>query len=416
MALSANTPVKLCEGMWDNHPVLASATIYEGSMVGSSSGYARALSAGDVFLGHARNYVVDTAGVSGTKRVDVFSGEYDLEVALSGAAITDIGKEIYASDDATYTLTQGSNSRVGFVKKYVSSGLILVTHRPFGVEATNHQHTSATGVADGGPLTSPHIVTAIEDTNGNELFKLTATTNAVNEFTVANATTANAVTLSATGPSAAAGIAITPKGVGRVTVTNLTASSPALTSPRITTDVSDSAGNELFTVTATGSAVNSFNIANATTANAVTLSAVGPSAAAGIAITPKGTGRVTVTQLSATSPRFTTDISDSGGNELLKFTATGSAVNELTLANAATAGTVSLAVTGSTTNCSVSLSPKGTGAVVLGTTSTMKVSLYGVSGAARANHVANPTTLTTALTAVASILTALENLGALKTS
>jgi hypothetical protein len=67
--------------------------------------------------------------------------------------------------------------------------------------------------------------------------------------------------------------------------------------------------------------------------------------------------------LRATSPRVTTDISDSNGNELLKVTATASAVNELTLANAATGGSPTLSATGGDTNIDITLTPKGTGSV-----------------------------------------------------
>jgi len=64
-------------------------------------------------------------------------------------------------------------------------------------------------------LTSPAIGTSILDTNAKELFLLTATTDAVNEFTVANAATTNGPTLSATGESNVP-INITPKGTGDV--------------------------------------------------------------------------------------------------------------------------------------------------------------------------------------------------------
>ena len=64
-------------------------------------------------------------------------------------------------------------------------------------------------------LTSPAIGTSILDTNAKELFLLTATTDAVNEFTVANAATTNGPTLSATG-EANVPINITPKGTGDV--------------------------------------------------------------------------------------------------------------------------------------------------------------------------------------------------------
>jgi len=60
------------------------------------------------------------------------------------------------------------------------------------------------------------VVTSINDTNGNELFGVTATGSAVNEFTVANAATGNAPTLSATGGDTNIGMALTPKGTGGV--------------------------------------------------------------------------------------------------------------------------------------------------------------------------------------------------------
>ena len=63
-------------------------------------------------------------------------------------------------------------------------------------------------------LTSPAIGTSILDTNGNELALLTATSSAVNEFTVANAATGNDPTLSATGGDTNIDIAIKPKGSG----------------------------------------------------------------------------------------------------------------------------------------------------------------------------------------------------------
>ena len=47
-------------------------------------------------------------------------------------------------------------------------------------------------------------------------------------------------------------------------------------------------------------------------------------------------GVQTLTNKTLTSPAIGTSILDTGGAELLKVTATGSAVNELTLANAAT--------------------------------------------------------------------------------
>ena len=57
------------------------------------------------------------------------------------------------------------------------------------------------------------------------------------------------------------------------------------------------------------------------------------------------------------------DIIDTNGNELLKVTATASAVNELTLANAATGGVPTLTASGGDTNIGIELISKGTGEI-----------------------------------------------------
>ena len=71
-------------------------------------------------------------------------------------------------------------------------------------------------------LTSPAIGTSILDTNSNELFKLTATSSAVNELTYANAATGNKPTFTASGGDTNIGVSIQPKGSGTVTIDALT--------------------------------------------------------------------------------------------------------------------------------------------------------------------------------------------------
>jgi hypothetical protein len=65
-------------------------------------------------------------------------------------------------------------------------------------------------------LTSPKIGTGIYDTNGNELFLLTATASAVNEITFANAATGNAPSFTASGGDSNIDIKLIPKGTGIV--------------------------------------------------------------------------------------------------------------------------------------------------------------------------------------------------------
>jgi hypothetical protein len=76
------------------------------------------------------------------------------------------------------------------------------------------------------------------------------------------------------------------------------------------------------------------------------------------------TGTQTLTNKTLTIPKIGTNILDTNGNELINLTATASAVNELTLANASTGNNPTLSATGET-NVGITLTPKGTGEVVI---------------------------------------------------
>jgi hypothetical protein len=77
------------------------------------------------------------------------------------------------------------------------------------------------------------------------------------------------------------------------------------------------------------------------------------------------TSTSTLSNKTLTAPKFVNGgfIADANGNEEIKFTTTASAVNEITVTNAATTGTPSVAATGGDTNISLNLVPKGTGTV-----------------------------------------------------
>ena len=90
---------------------------------------------------------------------------------------------------------------------------------------------------------------------------------------------------------------------------------------------------------------------------------------------PAGTvtlaGTQTLTNKTLTSPKIGTSILDTNGNELALLTATGSAVNEFTIANAATGNGPTLSATGET-NVDINLNPTGTG-VLKSATAAIKI-------------------------------------------
>jgi len=71
----------------------------------------------------------------------------------------------------------------------------------------------------------------------------------------------------------------------------------------------------------------------------------------------------TLTSPAITTPAITTSINDANSNEIIKFTATGSAVNEITVINAASGNNPQINATGTGTNINLNLNAKGTGSV-----------------------------------------------------
>jgi hypothetical protein len=78
------------------------------------------------------------------------------------------------------------------------------------------------------------------------------------------------------------------------------------------------------------------------------------------------TGVQTLTNKTLTAAKIANGgfIADANGNEEIKFTTTASAVNEITITNAATGNRPNIAVTGNDTNIGLSVSTKGTGLIL----------------------------------------------------
>jgi len=75
------------------------------------------------------------------------------------------------------------------------------------------------------------------------------------------------------------------------------------------------------------------------------------------------TGTQTLTNKTLTAPKIGTSILDTSGNELFLLTATGTAVNQLTYANAAADNDPTFTASGGSTNIGINFVPKGSGTV-----------------------------------------------------
>lgn len=124
--LAANSARDFELGDINELPVIASDIIYEGSAVGdNASGYARPLVAGDKFKGFAESKADNSSGAAGDVLVRC-RAKGRVSLAISGLVVGDLGKRVYASDDNVFTLTATNNSEVGFVYRFVSSGVGIV--------------------------------------------------------------------------------------------------------------------------------------------------------------------------------------------------------------------------------------------------------------------------------------------------
>lgn len=125
--LAANKPRAYEGGDRNEFPVIASDIIYEGAAVGlvDGTGHARPLAAGDRFAGFAEAKADNSAGAAAAINVRVIE-QGKIELSVSGAVITDIGQPVYASDDDTFVFNPVSAVFIGFVHRFVSSGVVVV--------------------------------------------------------------------------------------------------------------------------------------------------------------------------------------------------------------------------------------------------------------------------------------------------
>ena len=144
--------------------------------------------------------------------------------------------------------------------------------------------TTGTQTLTNKTLTSPKIGTSILDTNGNELALLTATSSAVNEFTIANAATGAGPTISSTGDDSNIDINITPKGTGDVVLAGDTVK--VGDSGAAATLTSNGAGT--LTVTTGGAADLVLSTNSGTNSGTITIT---DAADGDITIAPNGTGQ-----------------------------------------------------------------------------------------------------------------------------
>lgn len=116
------------DDMLNEVPIIASDTVYAGAAVGesSSTGTGRPLVALDNFLGFCTEKVANETGSASAKNIKVRS-RGTVRLAVTGVSSTaNVGDDVYASDDDTFTTTATGNSWIGKIQRWEVSTTCLV--------------------------------------------------------------------------------------------------------------------------------------------------------------------------------------------------------------------------------------------------------------------------------------------------
>jgi len=125
--LAKDTPRDQEVGERNEFPVIASDIIYEGSAVGlvNGTGHARPLTSADRFVGFCEKKADNSSGSAAAINVRVIK-KGSVKLSVTGAVITDVGQPVYATDDNAFGFTKASAVFIGFVRRFVSSGVAIV--------------------------------------------------------------------------------------------------------------------------------------------------------------------------------------------------------------------------------------------------------------------------------------------------
>lgn len=130
MALAANKEVIEQEGKILSMPVVASDIIYKGALCKiNAAGFLApcAPEAGSQFAGVAHEIKDNSAGAAGAIECRVVT-QGCFVMTGSGFAQTDVGSQVYSTDDDIVTVTEGTGSKqkIGKIVKVLSATEVLV--------------------------------------------------------------------------------------------------------------------------------------------------------------------------------------------------------------------------------------------------------------------------------------------------
>lgn len=258
---------------------------------------------------------------------------------------------------------------------------------------------STTAVAISGANLQFDNIKGIVDANGNEALDFQATTDAVNFARIINAATGNGTQITSAGDDATVDLTLDVKGAATLTLGSADATVAVASTMTVIDEIQHAGdtnnkigftadtqtyttgGSTRMDITDSGVQLGAANARVTTILDEDTMTSDSATALA----TQQSIKAYADTKLANvvedTTPQLGGDldtnsnniqfdtahgIQDDSGNEQLTFAKTDSAVNELTITNAAAAGAPSITATGDDTNIGLTIDPKGTGTLTLG--------------------------------------------------
>jgi len=269
---------------------------------------------------------------------------------------TPLGVELQATGENAGTWGTKTNTNLQIIEQIsggyttqavTSGGTVNLSVSDGSTGATlSHRMIEFTGsLSDNAVVTIPLDVQTFyflrNSTSGAYTVQFKYVTGSGDSFTFSATNKGDAVVFATANDGTNPDIDTLPAGTVTPTSTD-TLTNKTLTSPKIGTSILDTNGNQLALLTATGSAVNEFTIANAATGNDPTLSATGDDSNIDIAIKPKGSGETVVGTGAANAT-----ITSSGAHDLILDTNSGTNSGTITITDAA--------------NGDITIAPNGTG-------------------------------------------------------
>ncbi len=134
MALTMNREVdRYVDQELRSVPLAAGVHVFKGAFVEwNAAGFGRGVAGDGVFAGVAYEEMDNSGGDDGDRSVRVYTlGDFDLP--LAGATQADVGRAVYAGDDATLTFTAQDATYVGRVVGLTGSGRIVLRLQSAGM-------------------------------------------------------------------------------------------------------------------------------------------------------------------------------------------------------------------------------------------------------------------------------------------